>query len=161
MEKEKQPTNDREGLVNVLQRARQVVLCAHVSPDGDTIGSCLALRLALQRLGKEATVSCQDKVPNMLSFLPGADSILRPEKLNVAHPELALCVDVSDQRRLGSCIRVVEAAREGGIPVTICGSAVGNPANTLQYLQLGLRSFSVSPQNLIEVKKALMNAKIK
>ena len=48
---------------------------------------------------------------------------------------------------------VVEAAREGGIPVTICGSAVGNPANTLQYLQLGLRSFSVSPQNLIEVKK--------
>ena len=56
---------------------------------------------------------------------------------------------------------VVEAAREGGIPVTICGSAVGNPANTLQYLQLGLRSFSVSPQNLIEVKKALMNAKIK
>ena len=74
---------------------------------------------------------------------------------------LALCVDVSDQRRLGSCIRVVEAAREGGIPVTICGSAVGNPANTLQYLQLGLRSFSVSPQNLIEVKKALMNAKIK
>ena len=112
MEKEKQPTNDREGLVNVLQRARQVVLCAHVSPDGDTIGSCLALRLALQRLGKEATVICQDKVPNMLSFLPGADSILRPEKLNVAHPELALCVDVSDQRRLGSCIRVVEAARE-------------------------------------------------
>ena len=110
MEKEKQPTNDREGLVNVLQRARQVVLCAHVSPDGDTIGSCLALRLALQRLGKEATVICQDKVPNMLSFLPGADSILRPEKLNVAHPELALCVDVSDQRRLGSCIRVVEAA---------------------------------------------------
>ena len=55
---------------------------------------------------------------------------------------------------------VVEAAREGGIPVTICGSAVGNPANTLQYLQLGLRSFSVSPQNLIEVKKALMGAKI-
>ena len=112
MEKEKQPTNDREGLVNVLQRARQVVLCAHVSPDGDTIGSCLALRLALQRLGKEAAVICQDKVPNMLSFLPGADSILRPEKLNVAHPELALCVDVSDQRRLGSCICVVEAARE-------------------------------------------------
>lgn len=55
---------------------------------------------------------------------------------------------------------VVDAARDGGIPVTICGSAVGNPANTLQYLQLGLRSFSVSPQNLIDVKKALMGAKI-
>ena len=53
---------------------------------------------------------------------------------------------------------VVEAAREGGIPVTICGSAVGNPANTLQYLQLGLRSFSVSPQNLLSTKKTLLEA---
>ena len=48
-----------------------------------------------------------------------------------------------------------------GKVLCLCGSAVGNPVNTLQYLQLGLRSFSVSPQNLIEVKKALMNAKIK
>ena len=39
---------------------------------------------------------------------------------------------------------------------TICGLAVGNPANTVQYLQLGLRSFSVSPQNLLNVKKALL-----
>ncbi len=54
---------------------------------------------------------------------------------------------------------VLDAAHAGGIPVTICGLAVGNPANTLQYLQLGLRSFSMSPQNLIEVKKALMEAK--
>ena len=54
---------------------------------------------------------------------------------------------------------VLDAANAGGIPVTICGLAVGNPANTLQYLQLGLRSFSMSPQNLIEVKKALMEAK--
>ena len=53
---------------------------------------------------------------------------------------------------------VVEAAREGGIPVTICGSAVGNPANTVQYLKLGLRSFSMSPQNLLAIKKALRDA---
>lgn len=44
------------------------------------------------------------------------------------------------------------------VPVTICGLAVGNPANTVQYLQLGLRSFSVSPQNLLNVKKALLEA---
>ena len=53
---------------------------------------------------------------------------------------------------------VLEAADAGGIPVTICGLAVGNPANTVQYLKLGLRSFSMSPQNLIGVKKALMEA---
>ena len=53
---------------------------------------------------------------------------------------------------------VMDAARERDVPVTICGLAVGNPANTVQYLQLGLRSFSVSPQNLLNVKKALREA---
>ena len=53
---------------------------------------------------------------------------------------------------------VVEAAEAGQIPVTICGLAVGNPANTVQYLKLGLRSFSVSPQSLISVKRALLEA---
>lgn len=53
---------------------------------------------------------------------------------------------------------VMEAADAGQIPVTICGMAVGNPANTIQYLKLGLRSFSMSPQSLIGVKRALLEA---
>ena len=53
---------------------------------------------------------------------------------------------------------VMEAADGGQIPVTICGMAVGNPANTIQYLKLGLRSFSMSPQSLIGVKRALLEA---
>lgn len=56
---------------------------------------------------------------------------------------------------------VLDAAKVRNVPVTICGLAVGNPANTVQYLQLGLRSFSVSPQNLLNVKKALLEAEIK
>ena len=53
---------------------------------------------------------------------------------------------------------VMDAAKQGNVPVTICGLAVGNPANATQYLQLGLRSFSMSPQNLLEAKKALLEA---
>ena len=53
---------------------------------------------------------------------------------------------------------VMEAAKVGSVPVTICGLAVGNPVNTVQYLQMGLRSFSVSPQNLLSTKKALLEA---
>ena len=53
---------------------------------------------------------------------------------------------------------VMDAAKQGNVPVTICGHAVGNPANATQYLQLGLRSFSMSPQNLLEAKKALLEA---
>ena len=53
---------------------------------------------------------------------------------------------------------VLEAAKAGNVPVTICGLAVGNPVNTVQYLQMGLRSFSVSPQNLLSTKKTLLEA---
>ena len=53
---------------------------------------------------------------------------------------------------------VMDAARERDVPVTICGLAVGNPVNTVQYLQMGLRSFSVSPQNLLRTKKTLLEA---
>ena len=52
---------------------------------------------------------------------------------------------------------VMDAANAHHVPVTICGLAVGNPANTAQYLHLGLRSFSVSPQNLLKVKRALLD----
>lgn len=53
---------------------------------------------------------------------------------------------------------VMAAAKERRIPVTICGLAVGSPLNAVQYLEMGLRSFSVSPQNLLQVKKALLEA---
>ena len=43
--------------------------------------------------------------------------------------------------------------------MTICGLAVGNPANAVQYLHMGLRSFSMSPQTLLETKKALREAR--
>ena len=52
---------------------------------------------------------------------------------------------------------VMDATNAHHVPVTICGLAVGNPANTAQYLHLGLRSFSVSPQNLLKVKRALLD----
>ena len=56
---------------------------------------------------------------------------------------------------------VMEAAHTRNIPVTICGLAVGNPVNVVQYLRMGLRSFSVSPQSLLETKKALREASTK
>ena len=45
--------NDREGLLEDIRQARKIVLCAHVSPDGDTLGSSLAMRLALEKMGKQ------------------------------------------------------------------------------------------------------------
>ncbi len=91
-----------EGIARAVEQARTVCVCCHVSPDGDTIGSALAMKLVLRHLGKEADVFCQDKVPDNLMFLPGAETIRKPEAA-AARYDLFLPVDVSDAERLGAC----------------------------------------------------------
>ena len=59
-----------------IQSHQTFYLAAHQSPDGDTLGSCLALRAALLEMGKAATVVCPDRVPAYLGFLIGADTVI-------------------------------------------------------------------------------------
>ena len=93
---------DPEGVADALRAADSICICGHVNPDGDTIGSMLAMRLALQSMGKRVRVFLQDKVPDNLMFLPGAEEIRYPRE-NGEEYDLFLSVDVSDVRRLGDC----------------------------------------------------------
>lgn len=48
--------------------------------------------------------------------------------------------------------------KAGNVPVTICGLAVGNPVNTVQYLQMGCALLGEPRQNLLRTKKTLLEA---
>ena len=95
----------REGIAAVAERvreARTVAICCHVSPDGDTIGSALALKLAFERLGKQAEVFCADKVPAVLNLLPGAGTVRKYESLALGQRfDLFFPVDTASPDRLG------------------------------------------------------------
>ncbi len=93
---------DPEGIAKAVSASESVAICSHVNPDGDTIGSALAMRLVLQHLGKRVRCFCQDKIPDNLYFLPGVDEIRRPEE-STEHFDLLLSVDASDPLRLGTC----------------------------------------------------------
>lgn len=99
-----------DGVMNAIQLARSVALVCHVSPDGDTVGSALALRLGLLELGKQVTLYCQDKIPELLCFLPGAEEFRMPEEMD-AEVDLLLCLDVSDEKRMGRCKALKRMAR--------------------------------------------------
>ena len=76
----------REGMreaAEAIRRASSVAVCCHLNPDGDTVGSALALRLALLWMGKDAQVFCRDKVPALVAMLPGADSKELARKLQL------------------------------------------------------------------------------
>ena len=84
------------------------LLIAHVSPDGDALGSCLALYCALLSLGKCAQVVCEEPVPHTYRFLPHADSVLLPVEAKPAKTVIA--VDCADILRTGACKVLFQAA---------------------------------------------------
>lgn len=88
----------------LIGAARKVFLVAHVDPDGDTIGSTLALAHALRDMGKDCSLACNDPVPEILSFLPGVEQFGTPQ---LADHDLIITVDVSDPGRLGPAYEYV------------------------------------------------------
>jgi len=83
-----------------IEARDDIAVVAHVSPDGDTLGSGLALVRALTRLGKRAALVSQDKVPHMYEFLPGADRVCAPNALPF-EPKCLLYEDVAAFDRAG------------------------------------------------------------
>ncbi len=63
-------------LRELINNANNIVITCHVSPDGDAIGSSLALKHVLIQLNKNVEVITPDQCPKSLQFLPGVNSIL-------------------------------------------------------------------------------------
>jgi phosphoesterase RecJ-like protein len=86
-------------LTEKIHAADRLALVTHASPDGDAVGSTLALALALRALGKTVTVLSKEPVPENLMFLPlaeeyGLTSVMPPET------ELLLALDCGNKERL-------------------------------------------------------------
>lgn len=90
-------------------KAERLALIAHVSPDGDTVGAALALRLAFLSQGKAVDVICDDPAPKSLGFLAGHDAFITPEQAGNDY-DAAIAVDVSDRRLLGRAESVFDSA---------------------------------------------------
>ena len=71
--------NDRyqqDDVLSAILSAGSVLLFGHVNPDGDTLGSVLALKVRLERMGKRVQAMVDGFVPSRLAFLPGANQLL-------------------------------------------------------------------------------------
>ena len=94
---------------NMLLAAQKIVLCCHVSPDGDTLGSALGLARLLEQKGKEVTVFVDDDINKSLNFIPGIEKVQRPEAGVIVEADLFVVVDASSFDRVGICNEVVKA----------------------------------------------------
>lgn len=92
----------------MLLAAENLVLCTHVSPDGDTLGSTLGLARFLRQQGKQVTVFCDDDINKSLSFIPGIEMCERPEADSNVVTDLLVVIDASSFDRVGLVSEVVK-----------------------------------------------------
>lgn len=57
-------------IINIIKKSNRIAITFHVSPDGDSLGSSLALMQGLSKLGKDVYIMCKEAVPEYYSFLP-------------------------------------------------------------------------------------------
>jgi phosphoesterase RecJ-like protein len=91
-------TADVERAAALIADSADIVVISHERPDGDAVGSLLALTLALKEKGKNVWPVLDEGLPEKWQFLPGAD-LIKPELPGGEH--LIITVDAADNHRIG------------------------------------------------------------
>ena len=98
-------------VTRLLEDASTIAVCAHTSPDGDALGSELALVELIETRWPNKTVvgllADDDVVPRIYQFLPGADRLVRAASYE-GSPDVFFCVDLSQPGRLADAEAVLE-----------------------------------------------------
>ena len=97
-----------DDILNEIQIAEKIVILTHEAPDGDAIGSSLAMKLALRQLGKECDVIVPE-YSKLFSFLPGAKEMM--QESSIKEYDLAIALDCGDLKRLKSGEEYFETAK--------------------------------------------------
>ena len=95
-------------ILSYIQQAHKVAIFTHQSPDGDAMGSSLAMYHYIISLGKEAQVIVPNAFPAFLAWMPGAETILLYDThqaqadayLDAA--DLVICTDFNAPSRIGA-----------------------------------------------------------
>jgi bifunctional oligoribonuclease and PAP phosphatase NrnA len=99
-----------EQIGQALREHQTFAVLSHVRPDGDALGSQLAVALSLRKLGKDVRIWNEDGILAKYSFLPHANLLTKPP----AGPEIvdvAIALDTAIQNRLGTTLAAIQSAK--------------------------------------------------
>ncbi len=92
-----------QGIAQIVQEKHRFLVTSHVKPDGDAMGSLMAMTLILRKMGKTATPALQDIVPDNCAFLPGVEGIVHQPAFTEGY-DAAILVDCADFSRVGESL---------------------------------------------------------
>ncbi len=102
----------RENIIARILSSRRVLVTAHRSPDGDSIGSQLALGGLLATRGIDHLIVNEGTIPGKYRFLPGIDRILEPRQVSTAAGDFdtAVVIECSNLDRIGAVRPLIDEA---------------------------------------------------
>ena len=100
-------------IIRHIKDGQHLLIASHAEPDGDAVGSLVALGLALDKFGKKTTLYNSSPIPAVYRFLSGTERIVRQiEKANSY--DVAIMLDCGDLVRIGEAASTIDK-----IPVVI------------------------------------------
>ena len=137
-----------------IEKSENVLLLTHENPDGDALGSLLALSLSLEKIDKKAVPVCPDKIAKLFHFLPESQTIRQDFLLGDF--DLIIILDCGDLRRTGFADRLKEFSKNKRKIINIDH----HPKNDLHRISaLNLVDYSASSTAEI-IYKLINNLKI-
>ncbi len=94
-------------IIQHLKHSDHILIASHTNPDGDAIGSSLAIGLALEGLGKKVTFYAESPIPAVYRFLPEIDRMT--DKIEANNPfDTAIILDCGDISRVGDAVSMIQ-----------------------------------------------------
>ena len=107
-----------DAIAYLIGEAQEIAICAHTNPDGDALGSQLALKMLIEKRWPRKEVVClladDDPVPRIYRFLKGSDTLIAASAFD-GTPDLFISVDLSTPSRLNHGEAVMRRARHQAI----------------------------------------------
>ncbi|MBW2620862.1 MAG: DHH family phosphoesterase, partial [Deltaproteobacteria bacterium] len=99
-------------IIRYLKNSSHILIATHANPDGDAIGSLIAMGLCLDVLNKKTTLYNESPIPAVYRFLPAVNRVVR--NIKNENYDLAVILDCGNLKRIGMAVSVVRQ-----IPITV------------------------------------------
>lgn len=135
-------------IAKILRNSKSAVIFTHTRPDGDTIGSAMALSRALSFLGIKNEVVNDGEIPERFAYLDGAKEIKCAPTIDA---ECFVCVDSSTESRLG----LLRDTYLAGVKKKITVNVDHHISNTYYAKYNFVRDRASNCENILELIKEL------
>ena len=93
-------------IIQQFNNSNKILVATHAHPDGDAIGSLIALGLSLEALNKKITLYCESPIPAVYRFLPEVHRVAK--KIGGLNYDMAVILDCGDLSRVGEAVSFVK-----------------------------------------------------